>query len=123
MPWLPYLHSPEGDLKFFSNTILKKQTVKVAEVDGTIAGFIAYADDWVNQLYLDPPHWRKGIGSALLAHALEGVSFRQLWVFERNHAAQKFYARHGFIVVEQTDGSNNEENCPDLRMEWRLAKR
>lgn len=119
MPWLPNLHSAASDLKFFATQVLPKNTVEVAERDGAIVGFVSYADDWVNQLYIDPPHWRKGIGSDLLARALEGASYRQLWVFEKNSAAQKFYARHGFEVVERTDGSNNEERCPDLRMEWR----
>jgi GNAT superfamily N-acetyltransferase len=119
MPWLPNLHSAAGDLKFFANRVIPNYTVEVAETDGKIAGFVSYADDWVEQLYIDPPYWRNGFGSDLLARALDGVTYRQLWVFEQNSAAQKFYARHGFEVVERTDGSNNEEKCPDLRMEWR----
>lgn len=119
MPWLPNLHTAEQDVAFFRNRVLPNQTVEVAIRDDKIAGLIAYEKDWVNQLYLDPEHWRAGIGSALLQRALKGVQFRQLWVFEQNHAAQKFYTQHGFKVVERTDGSNNMEKCPDFRMEWR----
>jgi ribosomal protein S18 acetylase RimI-like enzyme len=41
-----------------------------------------------------------------------------LWVFEENRGARKLYERFGFVVVERTDGSGNEERQPDLRMQW-----
>ncbi|NUR05809.1 MAG: chorismate mutase [Nocardioidaceae bacterium] len=41
-----------------------------------------------------------------------------LWVFESNHAARAFYARHGLVELERTDGSGNEEKAPDLRLAW-----
>jgi GNAT superfamily N-acetyltransferase len=119
MPWLPNMHTAEDDLNFFANKVFPTQALHVAIMDDTLAGFIAFENDWVNQLYLDQPFWRQSIGSELLGLALKDVPYRQLWVFEQNHAAQKFYTRHGFQVVERTDGSNNEEGCPDLRMEWR----
>lgn len=123
MPWLPNLHTAEEDLWFFSNKILPRNTVEVAVYSDTIMGFVAYADDWVNQLYVEPEHRRNMIGSILLSRTMRTTIYRQLWVFEQNSAAQNFYARHGFKVVEKTDGSHNEEGCPDLRMEWRLGER
>lgn len=51
-------------------------------------------------IYLDPSHWRRGTGSALLRAALAGVPAGTpavtLWVLEANTAARSFYARHGF---------------------------
>lgn len=51
-------------------------------------------------IYLDPSHWRRGTGSALLRAALSGVPAGTpavtLWVLEANTAARSFYARHGF---------------------------
>ena len=32
--------------------------------------------------------------------------------------ARAFYARHGLVELERTDGSGNEERAPDLRMAW-----
>jgi ribosomal protein S18 acetylase RimI-like enzyme len=43
----------------------------------------------------------------------------QLWVFQKNVGARRFYERHGFRLVELTDGAGNEENEPDARYEWR----
>jgi hypothetical protein len=41
-----------------------------------------------------------------------------LWTFQVNGPARRFYERHGFVEVAQTDGSGNEEAEPDVRLEW-----
>ena len=41
-----------------------------------------------------------------------------LWVFEINGPARDFYGRHGFVELERTDGSANEEQSPDIKMVW-----
>ena len=49
-------------------------------------------------LYVDPDHWRRGIGGALLAATLERLPGDvALWVLERNAPARAFYAEHGFV--------------------------
>ena len=40
-----------------------------------------------------------------------------LWAFRVNTPALRFYERHGFVEVTRTDGSRNEENEPDVRLE------
>ena len=47
-----------------------------------------------------------------------GAFDRQLWTFQSNHGARRFYERHGFVAVQHTDG-DNEEGAPDVRYEWR----
>ena len=118
MPWLPVLHTIEGDISFYSRRVLPELRVELAERDGQICGFSAVEDDWLSQLYIRPDHWRTGVGSALLQRAMERAEFLQLWVFARNLTAQAFYIHHGFAEAERTDGSNNEEKCPDIRMTW-----
>ena len=83
------------------------------------SAFIALGEARVEHLYVDPPHWREAIGTALVRHAQaarpDGLD---LWVFRRNSAAIAFYERHGFHVAERTDGAGNEEREPDARMVW-----
>ena len=38
-----------------------------------------------------------------------------LWTFQRNVGARRFYERNRFVVMESTDGANNEEGDPDVR--------
>ena len=42
----------------------------------------------------------------------------QLWTFQSNAGARRFYERHGFVAVQTTDG-DNEEQAPDIRYLWR----
>lgn len=120
MPWLPVLHSAAGDLKFFER-VVREYDVEVAELEGAVAGFISSEGDWLEQLYITPSRQGQGLGSALVARAQDKAISLQLWVFEQNVAAQRFYLKHGFSEVERTDGANNEERCPDIRMMWQRA--
>jgi GNAT superfamily N-acetyltransferase len=118
-PWLPVIHSPHEILEFFRDQVLPSQTVVVADKLGHLAGFIAYADGWLNHLYVAPNAWRDGIGSQLLRRVQAASSTLQLWTFQRNNMARTFYARFRFEEVEFTDGHRNEEKTPDVRMVWR----
>lgn len=121
MPWLPDLHTPEEDLWFVTNRLLPDGRVTVAEEDGGIVGYMAVsaAGDWIEHLYLLPSHGRRGIGSELVRRAQASAEQLQLWAFQRNLPARRFYERHGFRAVEVTDGSGNEEKMPDVRYLWR----
>ncbi len=51
-------------------------------------------------LYLDPDHWRKGVGTALLKHAMRELKDRKhstvcLWVLDKNTRARAFYEKMG----------------------------
>lgn len=79
---------------------------------------MAEAPGWIEQLYLHPTMLRRGIGSALLRSAQARQPALELWCFEENMRGRAFYERHGFQVIEQTDGSGNAEGAADLRYRW-----
>lgn len=89
--------------------------------DGTdrLVGFAAVLDDWLEALYVDPAAQRGGLGTMLLdvvkARRPDGFC---LWVFEANRPARAFYAHHGLLELERTDGAANSEREPDVRMVW-----
>ena len=118
MPWLPDIHSPEEDRWFFENIVFKQDRLLVAQNGGRILGFMAYKDDWLNHLYVSPTHWKKGVGTRLLQAAQAQSKSLQLWSFQRNTDARRFYEAHGFEECELTDGRGNEEKEPDVRMAW-----
>ncbi|WP_435769391.1 N-acetyltransferase family protein [Nocardioides sp. SYSU DS0651] len=96
------------------------QETWVAELDGRVVGYARFTATWLDDLYVDPQHAGRGIGSALLAlvKSLRPHGFG-LWVFESNRPARDFYGARGLAERERTDGSGNEEGAPDIRMEWR----
>jgi putative acetyltransferase len=118
LDFLPALHTPDEDLAFIAGHILPNFRITVAELDGRIAGYMAEAPNWIEQLYLEPAKLRQGIGSALVSAAQSRSEWLELWCFAQNLRGRAFYERHGFVAIEQTDGSGNEEGAPDIRYSW-----
>ena len=78
----------------------------------------------LDQLYIRPGWWGRGIGSRLIEHAkAQSPDGLTLWTFQVNERARGFYAHHGFIELLRTDGSGNEERQPDVRLGWRPPMR
>nr|WP_202795409.1 GNAT family N-acetyltransferase [Oceanicola granulosus] len=119
LPYLPRLHSLEGDKRFYRTRVFAECAVWVAEAGGAPIGFCAFRTDWLEHLYLLPGHTGRSVGSALIENAKARQDRLQLWVFRANTGAIRFYARHGFAVIRETDGAGNEEKTPDVLMEWR----
>jgi GNAT superfamily N-acetyltransferase len=114
----PGIHT-DSEVREFLAGRLDHDEVWVAEVDGRVVGYLRMTPTWLDDLYVAPSHAGQGIGSLLLdlAKARRPAGF-SLWVFETNTPARAFYARHGLVEREHTDGRDNEERAPDLRMSW-----
>lgn len=77
----------------------------VAELGGEIAGFAACTQEELAWLYVDPAHFRKGVGRALAEHALQRFpSIRRVEVLSGNAPAQALYARLGFVTAATERG-------------------
>jgi GNAT superfamily N-acetyltransferase len=119
LPWLAGLHTPDEDLRFVRDHVLARSQVFGALADGHLIGIIAFHEGWIDQLYVLPDAQGRGVGTALLAVSTSAWPDLSLWTFQRNTGARRFYERHGFVAVEETDGSSNEEKEPDVRYRWR----
>jgi len=105
---------------WFRDVVVPQRETWVATVDGTVVAVMVLHNADLDQLYVDPPWWRQGIGDRLVELAKERrPGGLMLWTFQVNTAAQRFYQRHGFIEVDRTDGSGNEEHEPDICLAWR----
>jgi GNAT superfamily N-acetyltransferase len=118
LPWLVGLHTPDEDQDFWSGTLFCSCTVCGAETAQGLVGVIAYRDEWIEQLHVLPEAQGQGIGSALLEIAKTASPRLNLWTFQRNTAARRFYERRGFSIVEETDGAGNQEQEPDVLYNW-----
>ena len=117
--WYDTPHKPDEDVPFLTSLIVGGWTT-VADEDG-VKGFLVQDKSWINCLYLAPEARGQGVGKRLLCQAKnthpEGL---QLWTFQANTDAHRFYIREGFREVERTDGSGNDEKLPDIRFVWRM---
>ena len=118
MPWLVGLHTPDEDRWFYRERVFP--TCRVwGRFDGDeLCGIMAFRDGWIEQLYVLPAAHGRGIGTELLEVAKSASERLELWTFQRNEPARRFYEARGFTLAEQTDGSRNEEKEPDARYVW-----
>ncbi len=123
MTYLPHLHSEEETRGFIRNVVLTQRETWVAEQDGRIVGFAALSEGFLEHIYVDPAAQNRGIGSALLEVAKQRRPRGfQLWLFQKNDGARRFYERHGLTLVRVTGGRDNEEREPDALYEWTLER-
>ena len=117
MAYLPRI--PDEDRARLGPLFLERHRLWVAELDGEVAGFVGVDGGEVSHLCIDPSAQGRGIGTALLDHA-KGIApdGLTLWVFQRNTSARRFYERHGFRLVRETDGAGNMEREPDALNAW-----
>lgn len=100
--------------------------VKIAEADGKVRGFASRNGDEITMLYVDPAHWRQGIGRALLRAKLEdiavsGAAGAWLWVLAANERARRFYAAEGGIAFDHGRTLVGGRNLDQVRYRWTLA--
>jgi ribosomal protein S18 acetylase RimI-like enzyme len=118
MPALAGLHTPEEDEGFWAQVVFNDCQVWGAEENGRLVGVIAFLEDWIDQLYILPEAQGRGIGARLLDIAKSAFPVLSLWTFKRNTGARHFYEKHGFMLIDETDGARNEEREPDVLYRW-----
>jgi ribosomal protein S18 acetylase RimI-like enzyme len=106
------------DQDYFHNHILRENEIWVVEVDDHPVAFMAMNKDFIDQLYIHPNYWRRGIGNRLLEFARER-SPEHLWLYtlQVNVNARLFYEKNGF-VAEKFGISPPPESEPDIEYHW-----
>ena len=118
LPWLSGIHTPDEDLAYFRDTVCATCAVWGGVEGHRLIGFVAFRDGWIDHLFVAPEHQGVGLGTRLLDQAKAAQSRLRLWTFQRNDGARNFYESHGFVQIDITDGSGNEEREPDVLYEW-----
>ena len=122
MTYLPAIK--DEDRPKLGGWIIARHEVWVIEEQSRVVGFAGLSPGWLDHLYMHPDSQRQGLGSILLQYIKklqpEGL---QLWVFQQNAEARRFYERHDFRLEKLTDGSGNMEREPDALYSWHLWTR
>jgi len=119
LPFLPTLHTPDEDAWWFSERLFALNEVWIAEDEEGPEGYIAFRSDFIEHLFIAPEAQGRRLGVTLLDKAREASDELSLWTFQQNLRARRFYEKHGFVVVTETDGADNEEKLPDVLYRWR----
>ncbi|MEY9784584.1 GNAT family N-acetyltransferase [Sinorhizobium fredii] len=118
LPSLAGLHTPEEDSWFFRNRVYRDCSVWGVFERDLLVGIVAFRPAWIDQLYVLPTHQGRGVGASLLNVARTGAAQLSLWTFQRNRGARRFYEKHGFVAVQETDGCRNEKREPGVLYRW-----
>jgi GNAT superfamily N-acetyltransferase len=119
LPSVRLAHTDDEVRAWIGGHVIPSLETWVVEDEGEIVAMMALEPGWIDQLYVAPGRTGEGIGARLLALAKERANGPlELWTFQVNVAARRFYQREGFEPVELTDGSGNEEHEPDVRYRW-----
>ena len=117
--FLLMLHTAEEDRRFIANVVLRDCAVTVAEDETGIVSFLARHGEEVRLLYTRPDRIGSGAGTQLIEAAkASGVAALELWCFQANARARRFYEARDFHAIRFTDGADNEERMPDIRYRW-----
>jgi GNAT superfamily N-acetyltransferase len=91
--------------------VLARETVFVAEIEGTPAGYVALEREEqaivrVDQLFVSPEHEAEGVGRQLLDYAegyaiYEGAARLRVIVSEEDERALRFYRGRGFVLASR----------------------
>src|ERR1700694_5170577 len=113
LPSLAGLHTPEEDRWFFRERVFRTCEVWGVFDSAAMVAMIAFREDWIDQLYVLPKEQGRGVGTELLQAAQSSFGRLQLWTFQRNLKARRFYEARGFARIRETAGAGNEEKEPD----------
>jgi GNAT superfamily N-acetyltransferase len=119
LTFLPSLHTVEEDRRFIGSVIVRDCEVTVAEDGSGVVSFLARQAEEIRLLHTRPDRIGAGAGTQLVEGAkMSGVAGLELWCFQANARARRFYEARGFRPIRFTDGANNEEKMPDIRYRW-----
>ena len=113
------LHTPAEFAVLYRDHVFVDGPVWGAFAGSNLLGLVALLPGWIDHLYVEPARHGEGIGSALVQLAQREQDDLQLYTFQANVRARTIYERHGFVVIELTDGARNEEKMPDVCYRWR----
>ena len=124
LPYAPIAHTDAQVRRWIANHLMSTTDVSVAVLEGKVVGMMALKRDetagWIDQLYLHPSAVGQGIGTQFVKQAKSNLGPPiRLYTFQANEGSRRFYERHGFKAIDFSDGSRNEEKCPDVLYEWR----
>ena len=116
--WMPVLHTREEDEGFVAG-LLGTHKVRVARRGVERLGFLARVGGQVQALHVARGSRGSGLGKAFLDEVKAVEPAVELWTFQANDRAVAFYSREGFREAARTDGRENDERLPDIRLIWR----
>lgn len=123
MPTISLAHPDDEVGAYIRDVCIATRETWVAVIDAVdgprVVALLVLGDASIDQLYVHPDQQSQGIGSQMLALAkARRPDGFELYAFQVNVVARRFYERRGLVLVDLDDGGRNEEGEPDVRYRW-----
>jgi len=89
-------HTPTRQRAYLVDQMAQGKRFFVLHEHGKCLGLVSEQDGLIENLYVDPQHYRKGFGTMLLEYACSLHRASRLWVLSNNARAIALYEKHGF---------------------------
>lgn len=112
----------EENILFFKQTIHEHKYFEMVDLacvrdsDNQILGFLGTNEDSLEMLFIHADAIGKGIGKALLNHAINEIKVKKVDVNEQNTQAVGFYLHHGFKTISRSELDGTGKPFPILHM-------
>jgi len=111
----------EQDIAFFKSLLLNEyfklvELFCIRAAAGHIIGFMGIESDKLEMLFVHPQAMGKGIGKALLEHAVKTLQVNKVDVNEENQQAVGFYQKMGFRTISRSALDGMGKPFPILHM-------
>lgn len=116
--WMPKRQKLAETIEY-CELMIRRHWVSVVTVGQEVQGFLAKNNGYVHALYVSEKARGLGLGHRLLRGAQMEENALDLWTYQANVGAQRFYLREGFSETERSDGAGNDEGLPDIRFQWK----
>ncbi|MFD1092051.1 acetyltransferase [Providencia vermicola] len=89
---------------------------------GKMVGFLGYAENRLEMLFISPENRGQGTGKKLLQYAIEKWGITELDVNEQNPQAVGFYEHMGFVQYDRSELDGEGNPFPLLHMRLKVSK-
>lgn len=119
----PFLTQEFLDKERFNipNLYLPNADTWVADLNGTVVGFIALLGSEVGAIFVEPKFQGTGVGTALMNKAQEIHGDLEVEVFQANSIGRKFYHSYGFKPMSEKDHVETGQRLLRLKFTTNVA--
>lgn len=122
----PHHFLAEEDIRFYRRMLGEQYLdfVRLSclrEAGGEVLGFAGTAEDRLEMLFVDPAQHGRGLGKALLRHAIAQDGIRFVDVNEQNPGALAFYLSQGFERIGRSPLDSDGRPFPLVHLRLRQA--